>query len=111
MNMKNLIALRKASGLTQADMADVLGVNRRQYSNIELGKSYITVDKLEILMSRYRVSSDFILGYTAVPELSGPDALDIALLTELYSALDDKGRTRVKVVAYNEIDRMKDAAS
>ena len=71
--MKNLIALRKVNGLTQAEMADVLGVKHRQYSNIELGKSYITVDKLEMLMRRFRVSADFILGFTEVPELAGPE--------------------------------------
>ena len=107
MNTANIISLRKSSGLTQAQMANLIGVNQRQYSNIELGKSEITIDKIEALMSRFNVSADYILGFTKSPSLNGPEAEDAARIAELYNMLDDKGKARVKALAYNELDRVK----
>lgn len=106
MNTANISSLRRAHGLTQAEMASIIGVNQRQYSNIELGKSDITIDKIEALMQRFQVSADYILGLTKSPTLTGPEAEDAARIAELYIQLDDKGKARVKTAAYNELDRM-----
>jgi|GEM_PF-1620658 len=107
MNTMNISSLRKANGLTQAQMANLIGINQRQYSNIELGKSEITIDKIEAIMRRFNVSADYVLGYTKTPSLTGPEAEDAARIAELYTMLDDKGKSRVKALAYNELDRVR----
>jgi transcriptional regulator with XRE-family HTH domain len=106
MNTANMISLRKARGLTQDEIARMVGINQRQYSNIERGASFITVDKIEALAGFYNVSADYILGLTKTPSLTGPEAADAALVAELYAALDDRGKTRVKAIAYDELDRV-----
>lgn len=37
---------RKEVGLSQEQLADILGVQRTQISNIEAGRSYLTADKI-----------------------------------------------------------------
>ena len=55
-------ALREDSDKTQSEIAQLLKVGQKTYSDYELGKTRIPVDSLIILAKFYNVSMDFICG-------------------------------------------------
>ena len=55
-------ALREDSDKTQSEIAQMLKVGQKTYSDYELGKTRIPVDSLIILAKFYNVSMDFICG-------------------------------------------------
>ena len=57
-------ALREDHDLTQTDVANLLHVGQKTYSDYELGITRIPVDSLIILAKHYNVSMDFICGLT-----------------------------------------------
>ena len=59
---KNLIDLRKERGLTQQQVADILKIDRSNYSKYELGKLEVNINMLRELSKLYGVSTDYILG-------------------------------------------------
>lgn len=59
---KRLLELRKDKGLTQQAVANMLGIDRSNYSKYELGKLEINIDMLRKLSKFYEVSTDYILG-------------------------------------------------
>ncbi len=63
--MTQLKALRKNSGLTQQNIADLLGITRGAYANIENGKREPDFAALFTLANHFNVSIDYILGYSA----------------------------------------------
>lgn len=54
--------IREDNGLTQQNVADLLHVGQRTYSDYESGKTRIPVDSLLILAEYYNVSMDYITG-------------------------------------------------
>jgi len=58
--------LRKELGLKQKDIASVLGIDQRVYSNYETGKREIPTRLLVKLADYYQTSTDFLLGRTSV---------------------------------------------
>lgn len=52
----NLIFLRNIKGLTQEQVAEVIGISRQSYSKWEQGKCYPQVDNLVALAILYNVS-------------------------------------------------------
>jgi len=60
--MKNLKLLRKEKGLTQRNMADIMGVIERQYVRYESGENGLSVDKLIFLADFFDVSIDYLVG-------------------------------------------------
>jgi len=56
--------LREDHDLVQKEVAAILGVDQRVYSNYETGKREIPVRHLLKLADYYNVSTDFILGRT-----------------------------------------------
>lgn len=52
---------RKQKNLTQADLADKLGIALSHMSNIECGKSNFSVDILIALLSELEISADWLL--------------------------------------------------
>ena len=54
--------LREDKDLTQTDVAKILGVSQRVYSNYECGQVEISLDSLMKLADYYGVSMDYILG-------------------------------------------------
>ncbi len=65
MNYRDRIrALREDHDLTQTDVANLLHVGQKTYSDYELGITRIPVDSLIILAKHYNVSMDFICGLT-----------------------------------------------
>ena len=59
--------LREHHGLVQKQIAAVLGIDQRVYSNYEIGKRAIPVRLLITLADYYHTSIDYILGRTDNP--------------------------------------------
>ena len=59
--------LREDRDHSQAQIAALLSVGQRTYSDYERGKTRIPVDSLILLAREYNVSMDFICGVTDVP--------------------------------------------
>ena len=55
-------ALREDSDKTQTEIALLLKIGQKTYSDYELGKTRIPVDSLIILAKLYNVSMDYICG-------------------------------------------------
>ncbi|MBQ3603095.1 MAG: helix-turn-helix transcriptional regulator [Clostridia bacterium] len=56
--------LREDHDLAQKEIADILGIDQRVYSNYETGKREIPTRLLIILADYYNTSTDYILGRT-----------------------------------------------
>ena len=54
--------IREEFSLTQQNIADLLHIGQRTYSDYESGKTRIPVDSLLILAKHYNVSMDYITG-------------------------------------------------
>ena len=65
---KRIRDLREDKDLTQKDLAKALSCSQQVYSNYELGQRDIPTDILIKLSSFYRVSVDYILGLSDIPE-------------------------------------------
>lgn len=67
MYYKRLRDLRDDADLTQKQVAELLGINQRVYSNYETGKREIPSHFLILLADYYHVTVDYILGRTDDP--------------------------------------------
>ena len=54
--------LREDNDLKQKEIAAILGIDQRVYSNYEIGKREIPVHLLIKLADYYKVSTDYLLG-------------------------------------------------
>ena len=59
-------ALREDNDKTQMEIAQLLKVGQKTYSDYELGKTRIPVDSLIVLAKLYNVSMDYICGVSDV---------------------------------------------
>lgn len=59
-------ALREDHDKTQTEIASLLKVGQKTYSDYELGKTRIPVDSLILLAKLYDVSMDYICGTSGV---------------------------------------------
>lgn len=55
-------ALREDCDKTQTEIAQILNIGQKTYSDYELGKTRIPVDSLIVLAKFYDVSMDYICG-------------------------------------------------
>ena len=62
MYYQRLRDLREDHDLTQKEVAAVLGIDQRVYSNYETGKREIPVHHLIKLADYYHVTTDYLLG-------------------------------------------------
>ena len=62
MYYRRLKDLREDRDLVQKEVASILGIDQRVYSNYELGKREIPVRYVIKLAKYYNVSTDYILG-------------------------------------------------
>lgn len=56
--------MRQDHDLTQKEVAALLGIDQRVYSNYETGKREIPVHHLIQLAKYYHISTDYLLGLT-----------------------------------------------
>ncbi len=59
--------LREDNDLVQKQIADILGIDQRVYSNYETGKREIPTRLVVMLAKYYKTSTDYILGLTDKP--------------------------------------------
>lgn len=67
MYFQRLRDLREDRDLTQAQLAELLGIRQTVYSRYERGFQNIPLEHLLFLADFYRVSTDYILGRTNRP--------------------------------------------
>lgn len=58
--------IREDNNLTQQNIADILCIGQRTYSDYESGKTRIPIDSLIILAKYYNVSMDYISGVSHI---------------------------------------------
>lgn len=56
--------LREDHDLTQKEVAKILGISQRVYSNYECGQTDISINSIITLSKYYKVSTDYLLGLT-----------------------------------------------
>jgi transcriptional regulator with XRE-family HTH domain len=59
---KRLSLLRKSRGFTQAQLADLIGINQRLISDYEIGRVGISAEMIAHLCSALRCSADSLIG-------------------------------------------------
>ena len=64
---ERLRELRKKRRETQTDLAAVLGVTDAQISDMEKGKKTTTLEKFALICEHYKVSADYLLGFSDDP--------------------------------------------
>lgn len=96
-----LRGLREEKGLTQAGVAEILGIAQQTYSNYETGDYDLPVRHLIALAEYYHVTSDYILGMTkfrgTIKELNTmirPDVTFGQLISDILS-LDPASKAAV----------------
>jgi len=55
-------SLREDGDLTQTDVAKLLNIGQKTYSDYELGKTRIPLDSMLVLAKYYNVSMDYLSG-------------------------------------------------
>lgn len=61
-------ALREDNDITQQAIADLLGTSQTMYARYERGANEMPIRHLITLCKFYKVSADYILGFTNKPE-------------------------------------------
>lgn len=94
---ENLKEARKSCGLTQQEVADILGIDKSTYSGYETGKREPDVKKIKALSSILSVTPDFLLGtesyYNRNENAFENDTLEVATV---YANSDIKTRNKVR---------------
>ena len=68
MKFENIRSLRIDKGLTQKEVAQLLGISQNTYSQYEIGVLNYPVDAIVKLADYYGVSTDYLLGRTNVKD-------------------------------------------
>ena len=68
MKFENIRSLRIDNGLTQKQVAQMLGISQNTYSQYEVGILNYPVDAIVKLADYYGVSTDYLLGRTTVKD-------------------------------------------
>ncbi len=59
---KRLKALRESKGLKQREMADIMGLQLRQYQRFEYGEVSVSLVTLNFFADYFGVTTDYLLG-------------------------------------------------
>lgn len=99
--------MRKASGLTQREVATYVGVNQNTYSYWENGKTKIDSESIAKLAKLFNVSIDYLLDGSPCKTnienfISEKPAVrsDHEKLLGVYDSLDEQSKTQLMSVAY-----------
>ena len=89
--------LRLQAGMTQKDLASMVGVTKSVISYYELSERSPSPEILIKLANVFHVSADYLLGldtkYKPMLDMSGLDEEDIALLRHVADTLRKKNKT------------------
>lgn len=86
MKYERLRELRLESGLTQAEVGEILGINQRTYSCYELGTHNLSAEILLTLADYYDVSIDYLLGRTSGKQMKYERVKELRLELKLTQA-------------------------
>lgn len=100
MIMRFLKSLRKEKGWTQQEVANLLGIERSTYTRYETGASEPNFEILEQLSRIFDVSTDVLIGRSAIPTPSG--GVRIPVLGDVAAGIPIEAVT--DIVDYEEID-------
>ena len=64
--IERIRALREDNDFNQTEIAEILNVGQKTYSDYELGKTRIPIDSIIKLAKHYNVSLDYICGVSNV---------------------------------------------
>ncbi len=99
--------VRKASGLTQREVATYVGVNQNTYSYWENGKTKIDSESIAKLAKLFNVSIDYLLDGSPCKTnienfISEKPAVrsDHEKLLDVYDSLDEQSKNQLMSVAY-----------
>lgn len=88
--MNRIKELRIAAGKSQAELADIIGVNKQAISQYERGVRYPRPEIMEALTDYFNVSTEYLMGKTEVsPLLITPDE---RRFLDAYRRLDEYRR-------------------
>lgn len=90
---ERLRKLRIANGMTQQDVADVLGLERSTYANYETDSTKPSIENLCALARLFRTSPDVLTNYSRA-SYGGP-AIDGAQATEAGFSVDAERLSRL----------------
>lgn len=91
---------RYYKGMTQKDVAELLGVQRATYAGWETGKDIIPLRKLFILANHYQLSMDYLVGLSNQDSksVSKVKEIDIELVANnLKKTRKEKGLTQIDI--------------
>lgn len=66
--IKRLRDLREDHDKTQQEIADILGTSQTMYARYERGANELPIHHLITLCQYYKISSDYMLGFTDTPK-------------------------------------------
>lgn len=75
---KRLQEARKLAGLSQAQVAKLLGIHRPSVSEIEAGNRRVSADELKTLCDTYEISIDWVIGNKPEKVSADDDRLQLA---------------------------------
>ena len=96
--MENLRAARKAKGMTQTEVAKIIGLTQSAYSDWERGETKIDSQSLKKLAALFETSVDYLLGDTP----SGRRGVPIPVLGDVAAGIPIEAVE--DIVDYEEID-------
>ena len=89
---------RKAKGLTQVEVAQIIGISQNGYSNWETGRNRIDMNSLQKLADLFGVSIDYLLGKNE----SSRSGIKIPVLGDVAAGIPIEAVENI--VDYEEID-------
>lgn len=107
--MNRIKMLREEANLKQEDIAKILHVEVAAVSKYETGRVPLKEEYIVILCDFFNVSSDYLLGLSAIRTYKGNDVdEEYAALYEGYKDLDDAHRNILKATLKAFVDAKKD---
>ena len=105
--MKNLTALRKAKGLTQADVAKAIGVSVAAYGFYETDRRQANYETLNLLARYFNTSVDYLLDRTdlTTPPIQWTDEEKAAGVGAHGTVLSDEEWEIIEL--FSELERIK----
>ncbi len=80
--------LRKAQGIAQEQLAEILGIEQQYMSRIELGKSYPSLDRLMRIAEALKVALPSLFDFMH----HDPEAISPEILIKNLECVDEKDR-------------------
>lgn len=86
---KKIKKLRQKKGLTQEELADMIGISQRTLSGIEIGENFLSADTLNRLMDVLGIVPDDIF---AVEHLKSTDDLVTDIISDVKSVRNNPAK-------------------